>query len=61
MDYDTYIWGCMSTQMWAYYADKCQGVCIQLDYEKLAIPPTSFHAPVKYRNYTNGVVLDPKI
>lgn len=61
MDYDTYIWGCMSTQMWAYYADKGQGICIQLDYNKLSIPPTAFHAPVKYRNYTNGVDLDPKI
>lgn len=61
MDYDTYILGCMSTQMWAYYADKGQGICIQFDHDKLTFPPTCFHAPVKYRNYTNGVDLDPKI
>lgn len=61
MDFDTYIWGCMSTQMWAYYADKGQGVCIQLDYNKLPFSPTSFYAPVKYRECTNGIDLDPKI
>lgn len=61
MDYDSYIWGCMSTQMWAYYADKSQGVCIQLDFDKLSIPQTALHASVKYRNYTNGVQLDHKL
>ena len=61
MDYDSYIWGCMSTQMWVYYADKSQGVCIQLDFDKLSFPPTALHAPVKYRNYTNGVELDHKL
>lgn len=45
MDYDSYLWGCMSTQMWAYYADKSQGVCIGLDYDKLVFPSNSFHAP----------------
>lgn len=61
MDFDTYLWGCMSTQMWAYYADKSQGVCIELDYNKLNFPKTSIHAPIRYRNYTNGVTLDPKL
>lgn len=61
MDYDSYLWGCMSTQMWAYYADKSNGVCIQLDYSKLNIPSTCFHRPIIYRNYTNLVTLDPKI
>lgn len=61
MDYDTYLWGCMSTQMWAYYADKSQGICIELDYSKLNFPQTCIHGPVKYRNATNEVALDPKI
>lgn len=61
MDYDSYIMGCMSTQMWAYYADKSQGICIGLDFDKLKFPPSCFHGAVKYRNYTNGVTLDPNI
>ncbi|MBD5258384.1 MAG: DUF2971 domain-containing protein [Barnesiella sp.] len=61
MDYDSYIWGCMSTQMWAYYADKSQGVCIELDFSKLNFPENCIHGPVKYRNVTNEVTLDPKI
>lgn len=61
MDYDSYIWGCMSTQMWAYYADKSQGICIELDFNKLTFPETCLHEPVKYRNVTNEVILDPKI
>lgn len=61
MDYDTYIWGCMSTQMWAYYADKSQGICIELDYSKLVFQKSCLHKPVVYRNYTNEVVLDPNI
>lgn len=61
MDYDSYIMGCMSTQMWAYYADKSQGICIGLDFDKLKFPPNCLHGPVKYKNYTNGVTLDPTI
>lgn len=61
MDYDSYLWGCMSTQMWAYYADKGNGVCIQLDYSKLNIPKTCFHRPIIYKNYANEVTLDKEI
>ena len=61
MDFDSYLWGCMSTQMWAYYADKSRGICIELDYNKLNIPKECMHGPIKYRNVTNEVTLDPKI
>ena len=61
MDFDSYLWGCMSTQMWAYYADKSRGICIELDYSKLNIPKECMHGPIKYRNVTNEVTLDPKI
>lgn len=61
MDYDSYLWGCMSTQMWAYYAEKSHGVCIELDFEKLKIPATCVHAPVRYKKYTNEVLLDHNI
>lgn len=61
MDYDSYIRGCMSTQMWAYYADKSQGICIELDFTKLHFPETCMHGIVKYKNVTNEVTLDPNV
>ena len=60
MDYDEDMLGCMSTQMWAYYANN-KGVCIELDYSKLIFPSSCFHGIVRYRNYTNDVTLDPSI
>lgn len=50
MDYDTYTQGCMPPMMWGQYADKGNGVCIELDYDKLKqhIKPTMLHDAVKY-------------
>ena len=35
MDYDSFVQGCMSQMMWGVYGDKGNGVCIELDYNKL--------------------------
>ena len=43
MDFDSYLWGCMSSMMWGYYADKRKGVCIELDYDKLGFSPNMIH------------------
>lgn len=48
MDYDSYIKGCMSPVMWGHYADKCNGVCIELDPLKLSFPKNSLHRPIHY-------------
>ena len=48
MDYDSYIKGCMSAAMWGYYAEKGNGVCIEIDFEKLEIPATCIFSPIKY-------------
>ena len=38
MDFDTKNKGCTSPLMWGVYGDKNNGVCIELDYEKLKLP-----------------------
>lgn len=48
MDYDTYLKGCMSSMMWGYYADKTNGVCIELDFNKLPLSEDCLHAPISY-------------
>lgn len=62
MDFDTYMKGCMSPMMWGHYADKRNGVCIELDYDKLNIPESAFSSPVKYRTILNkSTLLDKDI
>ncbi len=48
MDADSFLKGYMNTMMWGYYADKCHGLCIEFDYEKLKIPHHAFMGIVKY-------------
>lgn len=48
MDYDSYLKGCMSSMMWGYYADKTNGVCIELDFDKLPLSEDCLHAPISY-------------
>lgn len=62
MDYDSYMYGCMASMMWGYYADKRKGVCIQLNFEKLNLTKPLLFGPVKYVKYLqHSVYLDPKI
>jgi len=50
MDYDSYTQGCMSPMMWGQYASKGNGVCIELDYNKLMenIKPSMMHNAIDY-------------
>lgn len=48
MDYDSYMKGCMSSMMWGHYADKTNGVCIKLDFDKLPLADSCLHAPISY-------------
>lgn len=49
MDYDTYKKGYMSTLMWGYYADKGNGVCIELNFDDLDIPKHCIYKPIVYK------------
>lgn len=59
MDFDD-MEGCMSTLMWAYYADKSKGVCIRLDSEKIDFSDC-LHSPVTYNKTQNGIKIGQKI
>lgn len=59
MDYGD-IKGCMSSLMWAYYADKSKGVCIQLDSDKIDFSDC-LHSAVIYSNVQGVIKLDEKI
>lgn len=48
MDYDSYIKGCMSTAMWGLYGNKTNGVCIEIDFEKLILPKHCIYRPITY-------------
>lgn len=62
MDFDSYLWGCMSSMMWGYYADKRLGVCIELDYDKLVFSPNMMHRPVIYKKYVSkNIPLDASV
>lgn len=54
MDYDTYIKGCMSPMMWGHYGDKRNGVCIELDFDRITFPKTCLKKPVRYISLLNG-------
>ena len=51
MDYDSYFKGCMSTMMWGTYADKSNGVCIELDFEKIHFPDSVIKGVVTYEPF----------
>lgn len=49
-DYDSYLKGCMSSMMWGHYGDKCKGVCIELDFDKLNLTDDMEWGNIKYIN-----------
>jgi len=51
MDFDSYTKGCMSPMMWGQYANKGNGVCIELDFIKLQerLGPSMLYGSVDYR------------
>lgn len=63
MDYDSYLKGCMSPMMWGLYADKTNGVCIELEYNKIQFPLNCLKGMVRYKtilNKYNGISPDVK-
>ena len=51
MDFDTYKKGSMSPIMWGYYGDKRNGVCIELDFDKIVFENSMLYRKVKYVKY----------
>lgn len=49
MDFDTSKKGYQSPLLWGIYGDKNNGVCIELDYNKLNLPENSFGGVVNYK------------
>lgn len=49
-DYDSYLKGYMSPMMWGHYGDKCKGVCIELDFDKLKLSNDMVWGNVTYKN-----------
>lgn len=55
MDYSERIKGCMSPMMWGLYADKLNGVCLEIDFDKLDLNEKILHGEVKYVDKINKV------
>lgn len=51
MDYDSYFKGCMSPTMWGHYADKSNGVCLELDSSLISFPAGVMRGPIRYQKY----------
>lgn len=52
-DFNSTIKGYASPLIWGIYGDKGNGVCIELDYDKLNLPENCFHGIVTYENNVN--------
>lgn len=62
MNYDSYLWGCMSPMMWGNYGDSGNGVCIEIDFERLRLPRNCFFGCIAYKMTYNPVLyIDPSI
>lgn len=59
MDYDSYLKGCMSRMMWGHYGQKGEGVCIELDPEKLDLTQT-LAQPIVYSNTPLSLPILPR-
>lgn len=53
MDFNSTIKGYASPLIWGIYGDKGNGVCIELDYDKLNLPENCFYNIVTYENNVN--------
>lgn len=61
MDYDSLIKGCMSNSMWYHYGNKGNGVCIEVDFEKLKMlmPQKAKSGVVSYKYLMKDSILLP--
>lgn len=60
MDFDSAIKGYASPLIWGIYGDKNNGVCIELDYDKLKLPTSCFCGIVEYKENAKGRIELPK-
>lgn len=60
MDFDSAIKGYASPLIWGVYGDKNNGVCIELDYNKLHLPANCFCDVVEYKDITKHQIKIPK-
>lgn len=60
MDFSNNIKGCLSSLMWGYYADKTNGVCIELDFEKLTFPEDCLYSPINYEEKVRTAIEVPR-
>lgn len=58
MDFDSFKEGCMSSLMWAYYAESTNGVCIEFDPSKLNLSVDDMFGSIKYeRNPSREITI----
>ena len=60
MDFNSLIKGYASPLIWGVYGDKNNGVCIELDYEKLRLPKNCFNDIVEYKDKLINRIEIPK-
>lgn len=60
MDFDSSIKGYASPLIWGVYGDKNNGVCIELNYDKLKLPAKCFHDIVEYKDTIKCQIEIPK-
>lgn len=60
MDFDSSIKGYASPLIWGVYGDKNNGVCVELDYNKLNLSEKYFCGIVEYRNGNKHEIVIPK-
>lgn len=59
MGIDTFIEGCMSPLMWAYYAKGVNGVCIEVDFNRLKLTEEDYYGIVRYVEWPDRVITIP--
>lgn len=60
MDYDSFIEGCMSPLMWAYYAQGTEGVCIEFDPTKIHFSIDDIRGDVEYQDWPSRRIVIPR-
>lgn len=59
MDFDSFKEGCMSSLMWAYYAESTNGVCIEFDPTKIHFSADDICKPINYVDWPSREITIP--
>lgn len=59
MDFDSFKEGCMSSTMWAYYAESTNGVCIEFDPSKIHFSADDICKPINYVDWPSREITIP--